>query len=274
MTIALTILALGLGIAAWLMSEPARTSRRRRRLRARPFPAAWRDLVRRRVPLVNRLPADLQLQLKGHVQVFLDEKQFIGCAGFEITDEVRVTIATQACLLLLNRRTDYFGALREILVYPAAFAADRTHTDTQGLVQEGRQVMSGESWERGQVILSWEDVLAGAAVVDDGRNVVLHEFAHQLDQETGYANGAPRLFDRLHYARWSRVLGEEYALLREQVMTGATPTVLQTYGATNPAEFFACATEVFFEQPHTLAAAHPKLYEEFAGFYRVEPLSW
>jgi len=273
-TILVILLALGLGIAAWLMSEPARTARRRRRLRARPFPAAWREIVRRRVPVVSRMPADLQLQLKGHVQVFLDEKQFIGCAGFEITDEVRVTIAAQACQLLLNRRTDYFSSLREILVYPAAFATDRTQTDGHGLVQEGREVMSGESWQRGQVVLSWDDVVEGAAIVDDGRNVVLHEFAHQLDQETGYANGAPRLLDRLHYARWSRVLGEEYALLRQQAMSGVAPTVLNTYGATNPAEFFACATEVFFERPHTLAAAHPKLYEEFAGFYRVEPLSW
>ena len=105
MTVLVILLALGLGIAAWLMSEPARTSRRRRRLRARPFPAAWREVVRRRVPAVSRMPADLQLQLKGHVQVFLDEKQFIGCAGFEITDEVRVTIAAQACQLLLQLAT-------------------------------------------------------------------------------------------------------------------------------------------------------------------------
>ena len=274
MTIALIILAVGLGIAAWLMSEPARTARRRRRLRAQPFPAAWREVVRRRVPYVGSMPADLQLQLKRHMQVFLDEKRFVGCAGFEIADEVRVTVAAQACLLLLNRRTDYFADLREILVYPAAFAVERAHTDGHGLVQEGRQVMSGESWGRGQVVLSWEDVVAGASTPDDGRNVVLHEFAHQLDQETGYANGAPRLLDRLHYARWARVLGEEYALLRQQALSGATPTVLSTYGATEPAEFFACATEVFFEQPHALAAAHPKLYEEFAGFYRVDPLSW
>ncbi len=274
MTIVLILLALGLGVAAWFMSEPARTARRRRRLRAQPFPAAWRELVRRRVPFVSRLPADLQIQLKRHVLVFLDEKRFIGCAGLEITDEVRLTVAAQACLLLLNRRTDYFAALREILVYPTAFAVERTQTDTLGLVQEGRQVMSGESWERGQVVLSWEDVVAGAGVIDDGHNVVLHEFSHQLDQETGYANGAPRLLDRLHYARWSRVLGEAYARLRQEALSGATPSVLSTYGATNPAEFFACATEVFFERPHALAAAHPALYEEFAGFYRVDPLSW
>jgi Mlc titration factor MtfA (ptsG expression regulator) len=268
------LLALGAGLAAWFLSEPARTARRRRRLRAQPFPSAWRDILRRRVPLVARLPAALQLQLKRHIQVFVAEKRFVGCAGFEIDDEVRVTIAAQACLLLLNRRIEYFEPLREILVYPSAFAVERTQTDGAGLVQQGRQVMSGESWERGQVILSWDDVLAGAAVLDDGRNVVLHEFAHQLDQETGYANGAPRLLNRRHYARWSRVLGEEFAKLREQIALGAEPAVLDTYGATNPAEFFACATEAFFERPQAFAAVHPALYTEFAGFYRVDPLSW
>ena len=274
MDILLIIVALGIGLAAWFMSGPSRTARRRRRLRAQPFPATWREILRRRVPFIARMPADLQLQLKRHMQVFLGEKRFVGCAGQEITDEVRVTVAAQACLLLLNRRTDYFADLREILVYPAAFAVERAHTDRHGLVQEGRQVMSGESWGRGQVVLSWEDVLAGAETPDDGRNVVLHEFAHQLDQETGYANGAPRLLDRLHYARWSRVLGEEYARLRQEALSGATPSVLSTYGATSPAEFFACATEVFLERPHALAAAHPQLYAEFAGFYRVDPLSW
>jgi Mlc titration factor MtfA (ptsG expression regulator) len=271
----LIMIALGAGLAGWFVSEPARTSRRRRQLRAQPFPAAWRDILRRRVPYVGRLPADLRLQLKKHVQVFLAEKRFVGCAGFEVTDEVRVTIAAQACLLLLNRRTDYFSELREVLVYPAAFAVDRTHDDGYGLVREDRQVMVGESWQRGQVVLSWDDVVNGAATVDDGQNVVLHEFAHQLDQETGYANGAPRLLQRAHYARWSRVLGEEYARLRQQLSDPEAPVpLIGAYAATSPAEFFAVATEVFFERPHQLAAGHAALYEEFAGLYRVDPLSW
>ena len=275
MTAFLILIALGVGLAGWFVSAPARASRRRRRLRAQAFPAAWREILRRRVPYVARLPADLQLQLKKHVQVFIAEKRFVGCAGLEITDDVRVTVAAQACLLLLNRRTDYFSALREVLVYPAAFAVDRAHDDGHGLVREDRQVMVGESWQRGQVVLSWEDVVEGAASSDDGRNVVLHEFAHQLDQETGYANGAPRLLLRAHYARWSRVLGEEYArLLRQLHDPDAPPPLIGAYAATSPAEFFAVATEVFFERPHQLAAAHAALYDEFAGFYRVDPLSW
>ena len=120
------------------------------------------------------------------MQVFLAEKPFIGCDGLEVTDEMRVTIAAQACLLILNRRTDYFANLRQILVYPGAFLVDRVHTDGAGVLQEQRQVLSGESWSQGQVILSWDDVVDGASVVDDGRNVVIHEFAHQLDQQNGH----------------------------------------------------------------------------------------
>ncbi len=155
-------------------------------VRRQPFPEAWREILRRRVPYFRSMPADLQLQLKKRMQVFLAEKPFIGCDGLEVTDEMRVTIAAQACLLILNRRTDYFANLRQILVYPGAFLVDRVHTDGAGVLQEQRQVLSGESWSQGQVIVSWDDVVDGASVVDDGRNVVIHEFAHQLDQQNGH----------------------------------------------------------------------------------------
>jgi hypothetical protein len=268
------VLGLMLLLVGLLAGQPLLTRARRARIRRQPFPAAWRDILRRRVPYVRGLPADLQLQLKKHIQVFVAEKPFIGCAGLEVTDEMRITIAAQACLLMLNRRhAAYYPQLRQILVYPSAFLVDRVHTDGAGVLQEQRRALSGESWSQGQVILSWQDALDGAAVTDDGQNVVIHEFAHQLDQENGPANGAPHLAGRRHYERWSQVMAAEFAQLRARV-EGDQPTLLSAYGATDPAEFFAVASEVFFEQPQRLAAEHPALYRELAGVYRLNPLSW
>jgi Mlc titration factor MtfA (ptsG expression regulator) len=269
----LVVTGLALLIVLWLLGEPWLAERRRTRLRRRPFPAAWRKILRRRVPYFRTLPADLQIQLKKHIQVFMAEKVFIGCNGLAITDDIRVTIAAQACLLLLNRRTAYYPNLRQILVYPGAFIVNRVHTDGTGVLQDQRQVLAGESWSQGQVILSWEDAVEGAAVPDDGRNVVIHEFAHQLDQEKGHANGAPILARREHYERWSRVLGQAFGNL--QARSGnPEPSLLSDYGATHPAEFFAVISEVFFEQPLRMAAEHPELYRELAAFYCVDPASW
>jgi Mlc titration factor MtfA (ptsG expression regulator) len=261
-------------LASWVAAEPWLVERRRRRIRALPFPAAWREIVERRVPYVRRLPADLRSQLEGHIRVFLAEKPFIGCAGQEITDEVRLTIAAQACLLILNRQRDYFPGLREILVYPGAFVVERIVPGADPVLQSNvTQALSGESWTRGQVVISWQDALDGAAIDDDGRNVVIHEFAHQLDQQKGYANGAPWLGRRDRYPRWSRVMNEEFASLRSRVML-AEPSLLGDYAATTPAEFFAVASEVFFEQPRAMAAIHPRLYRELSELYRIDPVSW
>ena len=270
---ALIFFGLALLFLLWLVGQPWLIKRRRRRIRARPFPAAWRDILKRRVPYTRALPADLQLQLKQHIQVFLAEKPFIGCGGLEVTDEMRVTIAAQACLLLLNRPRGYYPNLRQILVYPDSFVVHRAHTDGAGVAHNGHQVLSGESWSQGQVILSWQDTLDGAAVPDNGQNVVIHEFAHQLDQETGSANGAPVLARRAYYARWAQVLGAEFAQLQARAAQGQA-SLLSDYGATDPAEFFAVASEVFFEQPQQLADQHPALFRELSQFYRLNPLSW
>lgn len=256
------------------LGQPLWRRLQRERIRRQPFPAEWRHILRRRVPYVRGLPADLQLQLKKHIQVFVAEKPFIGCAGLEVTDEMRITIAAQACLLLLNRkRPSYYPQLRQVLVYPGAFLVKRAHTDAGGVLQEQRHALSGESWSQGQVILSWEDALDGAAEPADGQNVVIHEFAHQLDQENGSANGAPSLGGRAHYARWSQVMSEEFERLQAQSSEQA-PTLISPYGATSPAEFFAVASEVFFERPQSLAAQHPALYRELSRFYRLDPLNW
>jgi Mlc titration factor MtfA (ptsG expression regulator) len=269
----LVVVCVALLVAAGLVAQPFLVERRRRKLREKPFPAAWREILHRRVPYFRRLPPDLQIQLKKHIQVFLAEKSFTGCDGLEIDDEVRVTIAAQACLLLLNRKTGYYPNLRQILVYPGAFIVERLRPEPSGVLQEHRQALSGESWTHGQVILSWEDAAAGAAIADDGRNVVIHEFAHQLDQEKGFANGAPMLGGRERYSRWSRVLGAEFARLRQQSFT-LEPSLLSYYGATDPAEFFAVASEVFFEQPERMSSEHPALYGELRDLYRVDPLTW
>jgi len=262
-----------LGAGAWL-AQPWVLARRRERIRAQPFPAAWRRILRRRVPLVARLPAPLQLRLKGHMQVFLAEKPLIGCQGLRVDDEMRVAVAAQACLLLLGQaRPDYFPALREVLLYPGAFVVDRVQTLGGGVLQDQRRVLAGESWQRGQVILSWADVVQGGAVPDDGRNVVLHEFAHQLDQQTGAANGAPHQGSPAQAERWARVMAPAFAQLRSLAAAGL-PSVLSDYGATDEAEFFAVATEVFFEQPQALAAEYPALYAEFVRYYAIDPSRW
>lgn len=260
-------------LVAWVLREPLLGRWRQWRIARQPFPAEWRRIVRERVPYVAGMPADLQLQLKKRMQVFLAEKPFIGCGGLEVTEEMRVVVAAQACLLLLNQRGARYEDLRQILLYPGPFVVDRSRTDAMGLQHEQRLVLQGESWQQGQVILSWPDVLAGAAVPDDGRNVVIHEFAHQRDQENGRANGAPPLFGQARRRRWARVMQREYAALRRQVAAGEA-TLLDPYGASEPAEFFAVASEVFFEQPALMAAQHPALYRELSGCYRIHPLSW
>ena len=264
--------AVALFVLAWILGQPWWVARRRRRVRAEPFPAAWRRILQQQVPLYRRLPADLRLRLKQAVAVFVAEKQFIGCGGLAVTDAMRVTIAAHACLLWLARRGEGYPELRQILVYPGPFFVERLTPGAGGVQQEQRQLLAGESWDRGQVILSWDDVVAGAAVADDGRNVALHEFAHQLDQETGFANGAPRLPSRERYHRWSQVLGAEFDALRQRA--GDEAPLISAYGAMSPAEFFAVVTEVFFEQPLRLAAEHPALYAELARFYRLDPRLW
>lgn len=244
--------------------------RRRAALRETPFPDGWRAIVARNVPYAQLLsPADRE-ELFGHVQVFLAEKHFEGCGGMEITDEVRITIAAQACVLLLHRRTDYYPRLSSILVYPTTYLAPGGERTADGFVTDGPQARLGESSARGAVVLVWDSVLAGAADTRDGHNVVFHEFAHQLDQESGSSNGAPPLPKRSMYLPWARVLGREYERLARDAERHHR-TLIDQYGASNPAEFFAVATETFFERPRRLKAARPALYLQLKEFYQQDP---
>jgi hypothetical protein len=207
------------------------------------------------------------------VQLFLTEKQFIGCDGLEITDEIRINIAAQACLLVLNRPGQLYPSLHTILVYPSAYQVTQTQNDAAGVVSQVQQIRQGESWQQGRVILSWQDSQRGAALPHDGHNVVLHEFAHQLDQENGTANGAPFLSSTAAYHDWSQTLGAEFNLLQQQLQQGQA-TLFDPYAATHPAEFFAVITEVFFEQPQQFSARYPALYQQLCRFYRLDPRGW
>ncbi len=269
----LFICALLATVAAWLVGPELLAALRRARVRRQPFPPAWRDVLRRRMPAFAQLPPDVQWRVKKQAQVLMAEKPFIGCAGLVVSDEMRVLVSVQAALLLLHRRSGNFANLRQVLIYPGAFVVDRVTPDSAGLAHDTRRVLAGESWQQGQVILSWDDVLAGAADPHDGQNVVIHEFAHQLDQETGAANGAPGGLGQARRQRWARVLGHEYALLQQRLARGETG-LIGAYAATDAAEFFAVLSELFFEQPAQLAASHATLYAELALYYRADPLLW
>lgn len=246
--------------------------KRRQRLMAQPFPAGWSGIIQRNVPFYHRLPPEDQQELQGHIQVFLVEKRFEGCGGLAITDEIRVTIAAYACILLLHRSTDYYPLLVTILVYPHTFVVSQYQAGPAGQVLESSETLVGESWRHGNVVLAWDEVQHSAFDLHDGHNVVLHEFAHQLDEEDGTANGAPVLPQRAMYGAWARILGEDYAELVQETEEGH-PSTLDQYGATNPAEFFAVATEAFFETPVKLRAQHPRLYSELRLYYQQDPAS-
>jgi len=260
-------------VLAAVFFPPVWRAYRREKIQQQPFPAAWRQILKQRMPYFRALPADLQLQLKKLIQVFVAEKQFIGCADLVVTDEMRVTIAAQACLLLLNKPPHYYPKLKQILIYPAAFVVPTAQSDAAGVVSEMAQVRLGESWQTGQIILSWVDTLKSAAICNDGHNLVIHEFAHQLDQLKGQATGAPLLRSTEAYQQWAEVLSYEFEQLQKQLALGL-PTLFDAYAATNPAEFFAVISEVFFEQPDLFAAQHGALYQQLRSFYALDPLSW
>jgi Mlc titration factor MtfA (ptsG expression regulator) len=250
------------------------TQRRREQLRAQPFPSAWRTIIEHNLPVFRRLTAADQAELMGHVQVFIAEKRFEGCGGLTLTDEIRVTIAAQACMLLLHRETDYYPELTSILVYPSGYTAYEDRHLGGGIWEEGGEDRLGHTArELRAMVLAWDAAKQGAADPSDGRNLVLHEFAHQLDFENMTADGTPALDTRSAYIAWARVMSAELDALRDADDAGL-PTLLDRYGATNPAEFFAVATEAFFEQPVALRAHHPALFAELGRFFRQDPTTF
>ncbi len=264
---------IGVLLIGYSVGKPYWKEYQRNNIRNQPFKKEWRKIIQQRMPYFKSMPVDLQLQLEQHIQVFLAEKNFIGCNRLKITDEIRITIAAQACLLLLNRQTDYYCKLQTILVYPRAFIKVQQSINTDGTHKAQRVALAGESWGFGKVVLSWQDTLAGAKIPDDGHNVVIHEFAHQLDQENGYANGAPILHNSQSYKCWSEVFSVQFEKLKKQAKYG-TPSLFDYYGATEPAEFFAVTSEVFFEQAKQFHYQYPALYQQLKQYYQVDPVKW
>jgi Mlc titration factor MtfA (ptsG expression regulator) len=249
-------------VCFWWLKGRQRKARRTACL-ATPLPDEARQILVRTSPIYSRLPTEFRERLEGYIQVFMAETNFEGCGGQEITDEVRITIAAQACILLLGRERPVYPKLRTVLVYPHTYVAGG----------EGGGARLGESWESGVVVLSWNSVKGGAANIHDGHNVTVHEFAHQLDQEDGSADGTPTLDSSTAYHSWVSHLSTEYADFLERV-DSHRKTVVDQYGATNPAEFFATATEAFLEKPRQLQRRRPELYEELKAYYRMDPLTW
>ncbi len=246
--------------------------RRRQQLRATPFPDTRRRIVERNVPLFRRLPAEDQAELLGHVQVFLAEKRFEGCGGLELTDEMRVTIAAQACLLLLHRPTDYFPNLTSILLYPSEYTEHSVRRIDGDIWEEGPEERLGHTAHRLRaMVLAW-DAVKRATDNPGAGNLVIHEFAHQLDFENHGTDGMPDLRTAAESAEWAQLINEELHALRRAQATG-TPTVLDTYGAQNHAEFFAVATEAFFQRPRALRTQHPHLYHALQRYFRQDPAS-
>jgi Mlc titration factor MtfA (ptsG expression regulator) len=267
------LLIVGL-VLMWQVPPRIRSSRRSR-LFAERLPQPYIEILERNVPLYRKMTDDLRAELRGHVNVFLHEKVFRGCGGLEVTDEIRVTIAGHACILILKRASEYFPGFSSILVYPDTYLVNEVTYD--GVVEvEGQDARSGESWHRGPVVLSWQDVLESVAGGNDGYNVVMHEFAHKLDEENGEVDGVPVLADNSHYKEWAAVLTHaygSYAPVAEHAH-GSTESVLDEYAFTAPEEFFAVATETFFEKASELKAELPELYEQLRRFYCVDPATW
>ena len=258
-------------VLVWIV--PAKVKRaRRKELTKKALPDELIRIVERNVRLYAVIPEDLRAELHGHINVFLAEKEFIGCAGLEVTDEMKVTVAAQACMLLLNRSSSYFPGFKSILMYPDSFKSKQVFYDGD-IEIHGESVRAGESWHRGPIVLSWRDVLRGASGGRDGYNVVLHEFAHKLDEENENTDGLPILGDQEHYEQWAHVLGREYQRLEGRVARGEN-SVLDEYALTSPPEFFAVATESFFEKAREMKNRLPALYQQLSTFYCLDPASW
>ena len=246
---------------------------RLRRAVSAHFPQEWIEILERNIEVYRNLPMPLRLQLRKMIKKFLHQKHFSGAGGLEVTDEMRVTIAAQACMLQLNRRGSLYPRLKYIIIYPSAFVVSREETDDTGIRREAARGLLGESWDNGKVILAWDNVLSGARNFIDGKNVVLHEFSHQLDSESGSTDGAPLLAGESSYRSWANTLSGEYRVLQRKARRGGR-SLMDHYGATNPAEFFAVATETFFEKPDGMAENHRELFEVLKSYYRIDPREW
>jgi len=247
--------------------------RRRAEARKRPFPPEWETFVLANVAHYCLLDDAERAELRAMIQVFLEEKHWEGCGGLDLTDEIRVTIAAQACMLQLGLPHDYYRNVQSILVYPSTVVPPEHNP---GVFERVDRPLAppvpivGQALAQGPVILVWDSVLHGARHPEQGHNVVYHEFAHKLDMLDGAADGTPPLAGRAQFAEWVTVCSREFLRLRRLAEKGHK-TFLDAYGATNEAEFFAVATEEFFDRPVALRKHAPELYHVLSSYYLQDP---
>ncbi len=270
------LLTLLLGFGALLFFRKLKQRRLHRQRLNTPFSPEERAILDRDFPRHRHLPEEFEIRFEGFTRVLMEEKNFEACGGLsEVTAEMKLLISAQAAMLLLGiPRHDFYPQLKSILVYPGAFR-DRGRRRFDLREADDRGILLGESWESGSVVLSWDSVVAGGRNEDDGVNVVIHEFAHQLDQMNGVAEGVPILPNREAYARWADVFGRHFdELVEESEGRAEQDPFLDPYGATDPSEFFAVVSETFFEESADLKLEHPELYRELSLFYGLDPASW
>jgi Mlc titration factor MtfA (ptsG expression regulator) len=261
------ILAIFAAVAYWRWWQ----RKHRERLLQTPLTDHQCAIVAKQVPLTKSLPGELRASLAGKINLFLDQVEFVGCDGLIVTEEMKLSIAAQACLLVVNSDT-WYDNLTTILVYPNAFKSH--HSERKGyVVSERETVRTGESWSRGPVILSWVHSQLGARDSHDGHNVVFHEFAHQIDDMSGRINGIPSLDNIQSLQAWAEAFDAAYKSHVHALQTGRK-TFFDPYGASGPQEFFAVAVEAFFEKPKPFKHKEPGIYEQLAKFFRLDPSTW
>ncbi|MDP5216610.1 zinc-dependent peptidase [Ruegeria sp. 2205SS24-7] len=261
----LLLIAAALGYRYWSKKQT------RRALLDTPLSDAQHKTIEDLVPIVRRMPPELRAGLDGKVNLFLDQVDFVGCDGLDVTEDMRLSIAAQACLLVVNSEL-WYDNLTTVLIYPNAFKS-RQRRHSGYVVTEQEVVRTGESWDRGPVILSWAHSRQGGLNDHDGHNVVFHEFAHQIDDLSGRTNGVPILSEGQSFAEWERVFLTAYEAHLRAVETGHQ-TVIDPYGAEGHEEFFAVSVEVFFERPQALKSDVPEVYEQLSKLFRLDPVGW
>jgi len=262
-----------LGIIAYIWGYPLWLDWRENQLCGRAIAEEWQAILNEQLPFYGTLNPSQKQRLQGKIQLFLRQKQFIGCKGFRVTDEVRLIIAAQACYLALNLGSNPYPRLDSILVYPDAFQVKQTQAVDDHILEERQVAAAGESWGKaGQVILAWGTIAWDLERWQDGHNVIFHEFAHQLDMGDGAMNGVPKLKKSQDYQRWRSVFTAEYQQLLSQ-LEHHIPPIIDPYGATSPVEFFAVVTETFLEKGPALQHHHPQLYEVLQQYYQLRPIA-
>lgn len=260
-------------LAAAVWYAPAWPARARARAAERAFPEHWQRLLEAELPLYRHLPLAQQTRLKGRILTFLHGRHFIGCGGLQVSEDMRVLIAAQACVLALGETVDPWPGLTNILLYPDVFLSPQVVTHDDGVVEESLRELEGESWDAERVVLAWQEVRFGAADPHDGVNVVIHEFAHQLDHASEGEGGLPDLPTSIALNDWTAVWGAAYAEAVKAVAAGRE-TWFDPAAVELPGEFFAYLVEHFIETPDLLHAEWPRVYQLLTQLFAIDPLGW